>query len=86
MIYKVVIDATKALKKLNKMGVKESVKKENFLFVDAQDPDGACYGAIEKLTDQIIKEELSDEVVDFLEDELRYVIKITALTKVRPYA
>ena len=28
MIYKVVIDATKALDALNKMGVKESIKKE----------------------------------------------------------
>ena len=68
------------------MGVKKSIKQENFLFVDAEDPDGACHGAIEKLMDQIIKEKLSDEVVDFLEDELRYNVKIVALTKVRPYA
>ena len=68
------------------MGVKQSVKKENYLFVDAQDPDGACYGAIEKLMDQIIKEQISDEVIDFLEDELLYDVKITALIKVRPYA
>ena len=68
------------------MGVKESIKKENFLFVDAENPDGACHGAIEKLMDQIIKEKLSDEVVDFLEDELHHSVKIVALTKVRPYA
>ena len=68
------------------MGVKESIKKENFLFVDAENPDGACHGAIEKLMDQIIKEKLSDEVVDFLEDELHHSVNIVALTKVRPYA
>ena len=86
MIYKVVIDATKALDALNKMGVKRNIKKENFLFVDAENPDGACHAAIDKLMDQIIKEKLSDEVVDFLEDELNHAIKIVALTRVRPYA
>ena len=86
MIYKVAIDATKALKELNKLGVKESIKKENFLFVDAENPDGACHGAINKLEDLIIKEKFSEEVVDFLEDELRYNIKITKLMRVRPYA
>ena len=86
MTYKVVIDATKALDKLNEMGINESVVKENYLFVDANNPDGACHAAIEKLMDQIIKEKLSDEIVDFLDDELSYNIKITALTKVKPYA
>tara|TARA_R110002020_G_scaffold16248_8_gene57424 strand:- start:270 stop:476 length:207 start_codon:yes stop_codon:yes gene_type:complete len=68
------------------MGVKRNIKKENFLFVDAENPDGACHAAIDKLMDQIIKEKLSDEVVDFLEDELNHAIKIVALTRVRPYA
>lgn len=86
MIYKVVIDATEALNALNKLGIKDSVKKENYLFTEAEDPDGACHSAIEKLMDNIIKEKLSDEVVDFLEDELRYNVKIVALIKVRPYA
>lgn len=86
MIYKVAIDATKALKELNKLGVKESIKKENFLFVDAENPDAACHGAINKLEDLIIKEKFSEEVVDFLEDELRHSVKITKLLKVRPHA
>ena len=68
MIYKVVIDATKALDALSKLGIKQSIKKENFLFVDAENPDGACHAAIEKLEDKILQEKISDEVVDFLED------------------
>jgi hypothetical protein len=68
------------------MGIKKSIKKKNFLFVDADNPDGACHGAIEKLMDQIIKENFSDEVVDFLEDELNHSVKIVELIKVRPYA
>ena len=66
--------------------VKAHAYGNDFLFVDAENPDGACHGAIEKLMDQIIKEKLSDEVVDFLEDELHHSVKIVALTKVRPYA
>jgi len=86
MIYKVVIDGTKALEALNKLGIKKSVLKENFLFVDAENPDGACHGAIDKLQDNIIKEKFTEEIVDFLEEELRHSIKITKLMKVRPYA
>ena len=86
MIYKVVIDGTKALEALNKLGIKKSVLKENFLFVDAENPDGACHGAIDKLQDNIIKEKFTEEIVDFLEDELRHSIKVTKLMKVRPYA
>ena len=71
MIYKVVIDATKALNALKKMGVQESVKKENFFFVEAENPDGACHAAIEKLEDKILQEKINDEVVDFLEDSHR---------------
>ena len=86
MIYKVVIDATSALKALNKLGVKESIKKQNFLFIDAENPDAACHGAINKLQDSIIKEKFSEEVVDFLEDELPHKIKVTKLMRVKPYA
>ena len=86
MIYKVVIDATRAVDPLNKMGVKKSIKKSNFLFVDAENPDAACHKAIDKLQDLIIKEKFSEEVVDFLEDELRHSVKITKLLKVRPHA
>ena len=83
MIYKVVIDATKALVALHKLGVKYSVKKVNFIFVDAENPDGACHAAIDKLQDQIIKEKFSEEVVDFIEDELPHVVKIIKLVKVK---
>ncbi len=56
------------------------------MFVDADDPDEACYKAVEKISDQIISENLSDEIINFLEDELRYVVSVKELIKVRPYA
>ena len=34
--------------------VKAHAYGNDFLFVDAENPDGACHGAIEKLMDQII--------------------------------
>jgi len=86
MIYKVVIDATKALETLNKIGIKKHVQKTNFFFVEADNPDGACHAAIEKLEDKILQEKINDEVVNFLEDELIHSIKITELMKIRPYA
>ena len=86
MIYKVLVDATKAFDDLRKMGIKYSIKKKMYMFVDADDPDEACYKAVEKISDQIISENLSDEIINFLEDELRYVVSVKELIKVRPYA
>ena len=65
------IDATKAMNALQELGIKYSVRKQNHLFVDAESPDG---------------ERISDEVVDYLEDEMRHSVKVTKLTKVRPHA
>ena len=56
------------------------------MFVDADDPDEACYKAVEKISVQINSENLSDEIINFLEDELRYVVSVKELIKVRPYA
>ncbi len=80
------IDATKAMNALQELGIKYSVRKQNHLFVDAESPDGACYAAFNKLQDQIIAERISDEVVDYLEDEMRHSVKVIKLTKVRPHA
>ena len=41
---------------------------------------------LDKLKDGIIAENISEEIVEFLEEELRYNVKITKLSKVRPYA
>jgi hypothetical protein len=56
-----------------------------FFFVDADNPDGACHSALDKLKTRIIEEELTDEIVDYLEDELVHEIKITKLLRVSPH-
>ena len=71
---------------LKKLGISKSVVKQNHLFVDANNPDDACFLAVDKLKDGIIAENISEEIVEFLEEELRYNVKITKLSKVRPYA
>ena len=86
MIYKVVIDATKAMDALSELGIRYSVRKQNHLFVDAESPDGACHAAFNKLQDKIISEQISDEVVDYLEDEMCHSVKVIKLTKVRQHA
>jgi len=56
------------------------------MFVEADNPDDACFKALEKLKDKIIANNISDEIIDFLEDDLHNEIKITKLTGVRPHA
>tara|TARA_Y100000593_G_scaffold73841_1_gene135741 strand:+ start:6794 stop:7051 length:258 start_codon:yes stop_codon:yes gene_type:complete len=85
MIYKIVIDARKALNALNKLGIK-AAKKEYFFWQDADNPDEACHAAVEQLKDLIIRVNLTEEVVDYLEEELIHEIKIVKLVKIRPYA
>ena len=85
MIYKVVIDAKKALNALNKLGI-TAAKKEYFFWQDADNPDAACYEAVEQLKDLIIRINLTEEVVDYLEEELIHEIKIVKLVKIRHYA
>ena len=85
MIYKIKIDTRKAIEPLNKLGI-TTVSQENlFFFVNAENPDDACHIALNKLKTKIIEEDLTDEIVDYLEDELVHEIKVTKLRRVRPH-
>ena len=85
MIYKIQIDARRIINPLHKLGVKQINQDMLFFFVDAENPDGACHTALNKLKTKIIEEELTDEIVDYLEDELVHEIKITKLLRVSPH-
>ena len=85
MIYKVVIETGKALNALNKLGV-QADKKHYHFWQDAGDPDAACHDAVEQFKDLIIRTNLTEEVVDYLEEGLIHDIRIVKLVKVRPYA
>lgn len=85
MIYKIQIDAKRIITPLRNLGVKQINQDMLFFFVDADNPDGACHSALDKLKTKIIEEELTDEIVDYLEDELVHEIKITKLLRVSPH-
>ena len=85
MIYKIKIDTRKAIEPLNKLGI-TTVSQENlFFFVNAENPDDACHIALNKLKTKIIEEDLTDEIVDYLEDELVHEIKVVKLRRVSPH-
>ena len=85
MIYKIKIDIRKAIEPLNKLGI-TTVSQENlFFFVNAENPDDACHISLNKLKTKIIEEDLTDEIVDYLEDELVHEIKVTKLRRVSPH-
>ena len=85
MIYKIKIDTRKAIESLNKLGI-TTVSQENlFFFVNAENPDDACHIALNKLKTKIIEEDLTDEIVDYLEDELVHEIKVIKLRRVSPH-
>lgn len=76
----------KALDNLKKMGIEKSITNKNMYFIDGDDPDSACFKAFNKLKDSIINEKISEEIIEYLEEDLHNEVKVTKLLKVRPYA
>ncbi len=85
MIYKIKIDTRKAIKSLNELGITRVDQENLFFFVNAENPDDACHIALNKLKTKVIEEDLTDEIVDYLEDELVHEIKVVKLRRVSPH-
>ena len=85
MIYKIKIDARQAIESLNKLGITRVDQENLFFFVNAENPDDACHIALNKLKTKVIEEDLTDEIVDYLEDELVHEIKVIKLRRVSPH-
>ena len=85
MIYKIKIDARKAIESLNKLGITRVDQENLFFFVNAENPDDACHIALNKLKTKVIEEDLTDEIVDYLEDELHNDTKVISLRGVKPH-
>ena len=84
MIYKITVSTKNIIQPHNKLGV-EDIDEKSFFFVEAADPDDACYKALNKLKTKIIEQNLTDEVVDYLEDELHNDIKVISLRVVNTH-
>ena len=52
MIYKITVSTKNIIQPLNKLGV-EDIDEKSFFFVEAADPDDACYKALTKLKTKI---------------------------------
>lgn len=77
-IYRLVLCLKLVIARLKKFNLKEYNSEYPIIFVEANDPDGACYRAIYNLTSIILKQDSSRETVDLLKDVLNdiRVIKI----------
>jgi hypothetical protein len=84
MIYKATVSTKKIIQPLNKLGV-HSIDEKSYFFVDATDPDDACYKTLNKMKTKIVEKGLTDEIVDYLEDELHNDINIISLREVKPH-
>ena len=78
------VSTKKIIQPLNKLGVGD-IDEKSYFFVDASDPDDACYKTLNKMKTKIVEKGLTDEIVDYLEDELHNDIKITSLREVKPH-
>ena len=84
MIYKATVSTKKIIQPLNELGV-DDIDEKSYFFVDASDPDDACYKTLNKMKIKIVEKGLTDEIVDYLEDELQNDIKIVSLRGVKPH-
>jgi len=84
MIYKAEVSTKKIIQPLNELGV-SNIDEKSYFFVDATDPDDACYKTLNRMKTKIVEKGLTDEIVDYLEDELQNDIKIVSLRGVKPH-
>ena len=67
-VYKVELDMTYVLGRLKKFNLKQYNNQFPIIFVDANDPDEACYLAIYQLAAILIQQEPSYENAVFIKD------------------
>lgn len=84
MIYKATVSTKKVIQPLNELGI-SNIDEKSYFFVDASDPDDACYKTLNRMKTKIVEKGLTDEIVDYLEDELQNDIKIVSLRGVKPH-
>lgn len=77
-IYRLVLCLQLAISRLRKFDLKQYNSERPIIFVEATDPDGACFRAIYNLTSIILKQDSSKETIELLKEVLNdiRVIKI----------
>lgn len=74
-IYRLTLCLRLVIARLKKFNLKEYNSEQPIVFVEANDPDGACYRAIYNLTNIIIKQDNSKETLELLK-EIIYDIRV----------
>ncbi len=77
-LYKLTLNLKLVLPRLKKFKLKEYNSETPIIFVQASDPDEACYRAIYNLTNMIIKQDSSKETLELLK-ELIYDIRVVKI-------
>tara|TARA_R100000742_G_C4263728_1_gene81596 strand:- start:605 stop:856 length:252 start_codon:yes stop_codon:yes gene_type:complete len=72
-IYKVELDLTLVLPRLKSFKLKEFNHKRPIIFVEANDPDEACFLATFRLASIILKQDSSSETAELVVDILKDV-------------
>jgi hypothetical protein len=83
MIYKIEIDISKILPLLKKVGIHRYKQESTHIFVQADDPDEACFIALAKLAQQMLEENNTAAVKDSIKN-LRHMVRVVKLRKIGP--
>jgi len=67
-IYKVHMVLTLVIPRLKKYELEDYNSSTPIIFVEAEDPDDACYKAMHKLAQKILKSDHSVETLNFVKD------------------
>ncbi len=72
-IYKVHMDLSDVIARLKQFKLQEYNHALPIIFVEAKDPDGACFKAYQKLNLKILSRDHSVETIEFAKDVLNEV-------------
>tara|TARA_Y100001938_G_scaffold140883_1_gene209758 strand:- start:6013 stop:6282 length:270 start_codon:yes stop_codon:yes gene_type:complete len=77
MMYNIKVDLKDAMKKVEKLGIKEVLKGSYWIKVIADDPDDACYAAVQKVYTTVLLKwgEENEHACEIIKNEMR-IIKI----------
>tara|TARA_B100002019_G_scaffold227060_1_gene200166 strand:+ start:3988 stop:4251 length:264 start_codon:yes stop_codon:yes gene_type:complete len=79
-IYKVLMDMTNVIARLKRFDLGTYNSAAPVIFVEAEDPDGACYKAYHKLNLKLLKKDHSVESIEFVKgimNDIR-IVKVEA--------
>lgn len=77
------MDTSKISLLMERFGITEYTKNRCYFFIQAEDPDEACYLAINKLKDGVLKTNSIDPVKDIVKD-FDNTTKVLRVSRIKP--